>query len=403
MWRTHSRKTEAGGGGRVLCGLALLGLLAGIAPACDGGSDSAAPVNGDLAGAGMSTAGSTPPTAEAGSPAFAAAGSAGGEQPPPAGTPGAAGSSSVAGSSSLRDAGTQPAMGDAAMRVDGSMLIDGSTEPPPQACDPTHRGEDPRVIDHDPLGAPTGVHEVVIEHDPGLDTHTVYRPAELGVGGPTHPVVVWANGGCITDGLMFSKALAEWASHGVIIISDGEPDGSGSGPLGTNGEPQRVALDWIVAENERPCSQYYRKVRVERIAAMGQSCGGLMTFGVSADPRLDTIVIWNSGMFQRDQEIYAGLHTPIGFFIGGSSDVAYPQAEADFAAIEGLPVFYGNLDVGHAATWGEPNGGEFARVGLHWLRWHLFDDNGPDGEQMFVGADCGLCATDWDIRKKNMD
>jgi hypothetical protein len=260
------------------------------------------------------------------------------------------------------------------------------------------------AVDHDPPGNTTGAYQAVIEHDPGLDTHTVYRPAELGVDGLVHPVVVWANGGCALNGLMFSKALSEWASHGFVIVSDGTPGGSGTGPLSTNGEPQRMALDWIVAENERPCSQYYRKLRADRIAAMGQSCGGLMTFGVSADPRLTTIAIWNSGMFERDQEIYDGLHTPIGFFIGGSSDVAYPQAEADFAAIDGgLPIFYGNLDVGHAATWGQDNGGEFGRVGVHWLRWHLFDDAGPQGEQMFVGASCGLCATDWVIRKKNME
>ncbi|MDD9943756.1 MAG: hypothetical protein OXU20_22130 [Myxococcales bacterium] len=297
----------------------------------------------------------------------------------------------------LEDAAAQPEPADPATASDAPV------EAPPEACDPAERGDPPETVDHDPPGDTTGPYAVVIEHDPGLTTHTVYRPAELGVDDLTHPVVVWANGGCVKNGLMFSKALTEWASHGFLIISDGRPGGSGSSGLGTNGEPQRQALDWIFAENDRPCSQYYRRVNVERAAAMGQSCGGLMTFGVSADPRLDMIAIWNSGMFERDQEIYAGLHTPIGFFIGGSSDVAYPQAEADFAAIDGdLPIFYGNLDVGHAATWGQPNGGEFGRVGVHWLRWHLFDDPGPEGEQMFVGSDCGLCGTDWEIRKKNM-
>jgi hypothetical protein len=98
------------------------------------------------------------------------------------------------------------------------------------------------------------------------------------------------------------------------------------------------------------------------------------------------------------------LHTPIAFFIGGSGDVAYPNAEADFDAITGeFPVFYGNLDVGHGGTYGQDNGGEFARVGVAWLRWQLFNDDGPEGGGMFVGPGCGLCNTDWVIEKKNID
>src|SRR5688572_27881076 len=47
---------------------------------------------------------------------------------------------------------------------------------------------------------PTGPHAVVVEHDPGLATHTIYRPQTLG--NSKHPVLVWGEGGCAKNGLM---------------------------------------------------------------------------------------------------------------------------------------------------------------------------------------------------------
>lgn len=139
---------------------------------------------------------------------------------------------------------------------------------------------------------------------------------------------------------------------------------------------------------------------------MGQSCGGLMTYGASADPRLTTIVIWNSGLFSRDNDIYDGLHTPIAFFLGGETDIAYPNGGADFEALKArntdLPIFYSNLDVGHMATYYDDNGGEFGRVGVAWLKYQLLGDQGPNGAQMFEGTNCGLCNSDWIIEKLNM-
>jgi hypothetical protein len=152
------------------------------------------------------------------------------------------------------------------------------------------------------------------------------------------------------------------------------------------------------------CRSSNRKLDTTKIAAMGQSCGGLMTLGASGDKRLSTVVIWNSGMFDRDAMIYMGLHTPMAYFIGGPDDVAYPQAEADFAAITTVPVFYGNLPVGHTATYAQDNGGEFAQIGIAWLKWQLYGDTTAAAGGMFMGPDCGLCKNAmWTVKKKNMD
>jgi hypothetical protein len=286
----------------------------------------------------------------------------------------------------------------------------GVEQPPAVACDPSMKTAEAEEVAlsgvSDSSGALTatkGPEMGLIEHDPGLADYTIYRPATL-ADGKKYPIVVWANGGCGRDGLMFARFLHEISSYGFVIVAWGTPNGTGMGPLTTNGEPQKAALDWIVAEAERPCSKYYRKLDTSKIAAMGQSCGGLMTMGVSGDKRLSTVVIWNSGMFERDQMIYMGLHTPMAYFIGGPDDVAYAQAEDDFAAISTVPLFYGNAPVGHFATYAQPNGGEFGRVGVGWLKWQLYGDESETGAKMFVGADCELCKNSmWTVEKKMME
>jgi hypothetical protein len=102
--------------------------------------------------------------------------------------------------------------------------------------------------------------------------------------------------------------------------------------------------------------------------------------------------------------IYGGLHTDIACFSGGPDDVAYPQAQTDVAAINTVPFFYGNLPVGHFATYSEANGGEFARVGIGWLKRQLYGDQTESGPKMFKGADCELCKNSmWTVQKKMMD
>ena len=292
----------------------------------------------------------------------------------------------------------------------GAAGMGGAPEQPSVACDPADMLPEAKIIPLDsitgssnpaPIVPAKGPLPPVVEHDPGLDTHTVYRPMTLE---GKYPIVAWANGGCVKNGTMFARFLLEIASHGFVIVADGKPNGSGGGSLNTDGGPQMAAMDWIIKENERPCSKYYHKLDTTKVAAMGQSCGGLMTLGASADPRLTTVVIWNSGLFERDEKIYSGLHTPVAYIIGGPDDVAYPQAEDDFAAINNVPLFYGNSTVGHTGTYAQDNGGEFAQVGIAWLKWQLYGEMSDATSGMFLGPDCGLCKKPmWTVEKKMME
>ena len=77
--------------------------------------------------------------------------------------------------------------------------------------------------------------------------------------------------------------------------------------------------------------------------------------------------------------------------------------------INHIPIFYANLEFGdlgskgHGGTYWDDNGGEFARVGVAWLKYQLMEENGPDSAQMFEGENCGLCGTEWIVQKKNME
>ena len=231
-----------------------------------------------------------------------------------------------------------------------------------------------------------------------LRDHTIYRPVTL-PGSERLPIVVWGNGACLADGTMFGNILTEFASHGFLVIANGRPGGFGR----TDAAMLTEAIDWAVAENTRLFSPYQGKLDTDKVAVMGQSCGGLETYEVADDPRITTTVLWNSGLLSdRDNHLLTRLHAPIAYFTGGPTDIAYANAVDDWGRLPaGLPAFMGHLDVGHYGTFGEPNGGEYGRVGVQWLKWQLKGDQ--NARRQFVGADCGLCVSpDWDVEQKNL-
>lgn len=274
---------------------------------------------------------------------------------------------------------------------------------------------------------PTGPFPIVIEHDPGLATHTIYRPRELSLS--KHPVVVWGEGGCAKNGLTFPEYLSEIASHGFVVIADGPPikrpagappPGAGGPPPGGGGRPPAggvpraadggppadrfamvngtalvAAMDWLEAQSKDRSSRFYNKVDVERVAAMGMSCGGLMSYGASNDPRVATVGIWNSGLFEdeRNAAIYAGLHSSVIIVTGGESDIAYANGKRDFEVMPPrIPVFYAvHPSVGHGGTYNQDNGGPFGVVAVAWLKWQLQGDKTAAGRGYFVGDNCGIC------------
>ena len=165
------------------------------------------------------------------------------------------------------------------------------------------------------------------------------------------------------------------------------------------------AIDWIAKEGNDKTSRFYQKVETGRVAAMGMSCGGLMSYGASADPRVATVGIWNSGLIQPDEKIWAGLHSSVIIVTGGESDIAYANGKRDFETMPPrVPAFYGVYpSVGHGGTYNEDNGGAFGTAAVAWLKWQLKNDTTATGKGYFVGTTCGLCGNaQWKIDSRSL-
>ncbi|MGH1472275.1 MAG: hypothetical protein ACRBCS_13875 [Cellvibrionaceae bacterium] len=285
-----------------------------------------------------------------------------------------------------------------------------------------------KPVDTSPFGEdPSGIYKVTVEHDSDLATHTIYRPTDLlsTTENNTYPVVVWGEGACEDAGLMFPEFLSEIASHGYIVIADGPPVRSkirqpgqtqntasntdtatektetATPPrprptmsLKPDGTDLIAALDWIENKNQERGHRFYQRANMKKVAAMGMSCGGLMSYGASSDPRITTVGIWNSGLLKADEKIYKDLHSSIIIITGGESDIAYPNGQRDYEMLkDSKPIFYGYYpSVGHFGTYTEDNGGAFGNVAVSWLNWQLKDDLSKTGQQFLVGDNCPVCS-----------
>jgi predicted dienelactone hydrolase len=138
-----------------------------------------------------------------------------------------------------------------------------------------------------------GAWPAVMNADPGLPTHTLYRPNDLRAATRAGklPIVVWGNGACANIGNRFRYFLTEIASHGYLVLA--------IGPIGpatvewkidlNAGDPRPPAertapsfaaqlidaIDWALKENRRKGSEFFGRLDPKSIAVMGQSCGGL--------------------------------------------------------------------------------------------------------------------------------
>ena len=171
------------------------------------------------------------------------------------------------------------------------------------------------------------------------------------------------------------------------------------------------AIDWATQQTDLDGGDFYGHIDVTRIAVGGHSCGGLQALAVSDDPRIDTTLVLNSGIYNVpgsgrsrvdvDKSQLLNLHSPAMYLIGGPADIAYPNAIDDVERINSVPVFYGELPVGHGGTFSEPDGGTWAQVSARWLDWQLKGD--ADASWDFAGADCRLCSdAAWTVQQKQL-
>jgi hypothetical protein len=265
-------------------------------------------------------------------------------------------------------------------------------------------------------GAPLavrGAYEVLSEGAFGAPGVIVIRPADLAAfpARDTLPVMIWGNGGCATDSTRYGGFLSTIASHGFLVLGTAAEEGAARRQATV--DDLKAALDWAEAENARAGSPLRDRIAVDRVAVMGQSCGGFLSVGLGTDPRVSTIGVFNSGVQPANPDAPRGpfpsaaalpeLHGPVLLINGHERDFMMAASAANFDMIDHVPVFYGaRHDAGHTATVFHPGGGEFANVASNWLRLHFKDDQ--ESGRMFVGDDCALCTNpNWDTRSKGLD
>jgi hypothetical protein len=273
-------------------------------------------------------------------------------------------------------------------------------------------------------GAPlaeSGPYKVISEGAFGSPGHLVFRPTALEAfpAKDSLPVMVWGNGGCAINSTRYSGFLTTIASHGFLVL----------GTVAQEGAPQRrataddlrAAIDWAAKENARTGSPLKGKIALDKVAVMGQSCGGFLSIVLGADPRVKTIGVFNSGVqpspaAQAQDNAAAGapasgaptpdallkLHGPVLLINGHEPDFMMAQSAATFDLVDHLPAFYGaRHNAGHTATVFHPGGGEFANVASNWLEWTFKGDKKAGA--MFVGKNCGLCTnSNWDVKSKGI-
>jgi hypothetical protein len=285
----------------------------------------------------------------------------------------------------------------------------------------------------------TGRFPALKEEVASLPDHVVYRPARLERLGKTKlGLYIFGNGACSNDGASSRLHLLEVASHGYLVVVPGRirsgpgatapltpppppkprpADGSRSTMAArpTSQQDLLSGLDWALAQNRVLRSPYFGRIDPKAVAVSGYSCGAFQALLVAGDPRVRTVIVMNSGIYNPGTEVVidgmegltkdllATLHTPTLYILGGKTDIAYPNGMDDFARISGVPAFMGNIvNATHVGTYWEPYGGKAAAAVVAWLDWQLRGDR--HAARTFVGSRCSLCTDPaWDIQKKNID
>ncbi|HQF53606.1 MAG TPA: hypothetical protein PK208_00660 [Fibrobacteria bacterium] len=272
-------------------------------------------------------------------------------------------------------------------------------------CNPADKTPDPVSVNVSNAYSPlTGSHQVVVETDPSLREKTIYRPKDLAPG-KNYPILIWGNGGCSMNATDHTDFHLEIASHGYVIVADGNPKGSGSRSMGdvvAMGKTQIDALNWAIQQNSKPCSRFFQALDTLHIGGFGWSCGGLMTYGFTLDRRVTASIVMNSGLLNADQTMLDRMRVPIAYVCGGPDDMAYVNGQRDFTNIKTVPTVFANVGVGHGGTYYSDNGGEYSKFVRAWFDWWLKGDTGANGKLKFTDRSSAFFKSPWTMETKRL-
>jgi hypothetical protein len=198
---------------------------------------------------------------------------------------------------------------------------------------------------------------------------TLFYPMDLGKDGVLHPVFHWGCGAG-SQPSQYADHLNLLASHGIVVIANA----SGS-------QPGKASLDWILAENDKMGSMFYKKLDPNRVGTGGHSLGALETFQNAADPRLKLYVLVCGGA--NGGTGAADIHGP-SIFLGGEGEGGTTNFRGDYAEVTKAPsVFVTKTSTDHIAC---------ARNNLApwvaFMRWNFCGEEKYKAEFMPNGTYC---------------
>jgi len=262
--------------------------------------------------------------------------------------------------------------------------------------------EAPKGFSFDDKSPGTGPYAAAYFTDDSLPDHTIFAPKSPPKGVKL-PALIWGNGGCGNVGTSFGNLHREIASHGFIVVANGPPAAEGKGK-GFGGQSKMKSmtdsLDWL---EKGAAAGKFGEVDASKIAAAGQSCGGLEAYSASYhDARVKATLIMNSGVIDPDKKYLLNeLKAPVALIIGGPKDIAYLNAESDWDKFpKTLPVVKANLDTGHGGTYSAPNAGKFGKLALAFLKMVLKND--PEAKKQFLEP-AEFIKENWNITTKNFN
>ncbi|GEM_PF-1255745 len=236
---------------------------------------------------------------------------------------------------------------------------------------------------------------------------TVYRPADLASAveqkGHLLPVIVWANGGCFRSDFTWQPLFKRWAAEGYVVLALSASPGAGQ--LGMTSVTQHGALiDWALNQ-----ADYVDMLDADKVVAAGNSCGGVTALGLTAiDPRVSAVFVLSgsSALGASSNNIMDDVTVPVGFVVGGPSDIAGPNAVADYNALaEGIPGMVANrFEGGHqTVSTTVPILEEIADISFNWMQLALYGSTESYNELTSAKV-CSDCTPEhWTLTSKHLD
>ena len=177
------------------------------------------------------------------------------------------------------------------------------------------------------------------------------------------------------------------ASHGYIIVA------ANNRYVG-DGEAQKMALNFMFAENEKADSKFFHKMDLTKVGAMGHSQGSGGTSAASSDARINTVILWNGGAQANKPYLAVSGERDIGD-TGSPTTLSNPVNAAPRPAAY---VYFHHVPMTIAM---QPTGGsaghltlmmEPERVEEFALAWFdMMLKQKPEAKAMFIGDTCTLC------------